>query len=102
MKQVITSLFIAGLVFAGTAVNAQDKQPAKVPTKGYYSIKQNADRLPQNQANKISAEKPNVKKGFYTIERNKQQLPARTTTVVIGPISPVTKGYYSIPKVGSF
>lgn len=90
------SIFILTVVMAlGGGLMAQEKQsPVK---KGYYSIGNNQDKLPQTKLRMERAEDaPSVTKGYYSIANNNEQLQKGFALNLNGQTPKTNKGYYGI------
>ncbi len=68
------------------------------PTKGYYAIHNNADKLLPTDKNTVAVtDVLEAKKGYFAIGKNKQQV--KQVGLPNTEVKPkVTKGYYAIGK----
>lgn len=97
----------AFLVVQTLNLSAQEKNTATdnptrpVVTKGYYSIGNNAAKLPQPKAaiqRETGTTHPEVAKGYHSIGTNNTKLPAQKRIKHGGTKKKAAKGYYSIEK----
>ena len=80
---------------------SQDRKPhPAAPTKGYYAIGRNAEKLrvKHKQASRVEDPYVYTDKGYYALRNNRQWLPWRSAikAAVVPQASEIRKGYYSI------